>query len=287
MDAVLVHRVAEGTDHALRLSVILNYAGVDGTYTLARAFGLTAMIFAYVTVLLGLAVPGSATETLATDPLATDLPTSDALATDPGTPQTRTKTANAPLTTRRGRAPGALHRQIGVTTLALVAAHAAVPYASVVPPYGGWRTAFVPWSQPVSWGIKAASWESLGILAFFLLVLTGPTFYLVRRRRGTWKVVHRLAVVAYALSVGHVLLLGTDFLVAGPARVALIAAQIPVLVLLCRKLAPVPPGYSRQWDAGVRGLRWAAAVVAGAAAAGFAALTVLSATGEYAGGMRL
>lgn len=257
MDVILVHRVAAGTDRAVRLAAVLTYVGVDGTYTLARALGITAMVFAYATVVLGLLPPG---------------PNGDAVRNWPGTLH---------------RQAGTLHRQAGAVTLALVAAHAAVPYSSVVPPYGGWRTNFVPWAQPVSWGLKAASWESLGVLAFYLLVLTGPTYYLVRRRRRAWRMVHRVAVVAYALAVAHVFLLGTDFLVAGPARLALLAAQVPLLLLVCRRLASeVAPTDGRARRLAPR-VRWTGAVISGAAAAGLAALTVLSATGEYAQGMRL
>lgn len=241
IDAILLHLVSEGRDHALRLAAVLTYVGVDGSYTLARALGMTALIFAYATLVIGLGARRDAVDA------------------------------------RSGW--GSLHRQAGVTTVALIAAHAAVPYTSVLPPYGGWRTNFVPWAQPVSWGVKAASWESFGIVAFYLLLLTGPTYYLVNRRRQAWKVVHWTTVLAYGLAVAHVILLGTDFLVAGPARVALLAAQVPLLVLLCRRLTSAVRPPDR--------LRLAAAVVTGAAAVGFAALTVLSATGEYAHGMRL
>lgn len=258
MDVILLHRVAAGTDHAVRLAAVLTYVGVDGTYTLARALGITAMVFAYATVVLGL-LPARANGD-----------------------QAGKRAGTRPL-----RPAGTLHRQAGAATLALVAAHAAVPYSSVVPPYGGWRTNFVPWAQPVSWGLKAASWESLGVLAFYLLALTGPTYYLVRRRRRAWTIVHRVAVLAYALAVAHVFLLGTDFLVAGPARLALLAAQVPLLLLVCRRLtSEVGPadGRARRLAPPVR---WTGAVISGAAAAGLAALTVLSATGEYAQGMRL
>lgn len=238
---VLSHRVANGTDHSVRLAAILTYVGVDGSYTLARSFGLTALLFAYVTVLLGLV---------------------------------RFRPAGPPAVL------GALHRQAGAVTLALVAAHATVPYTSAVPPYGGWRTALVPFGQPVSWGIKAATWESLGILAFYLLVLTGPTYWLLTRRKKAWSAAHRLTVGIYALSIAHVFLLGTDFVVSGPPRVLLLAAQIPLLVLLALRLAP---GRLSARAA----LRWAGAVALGLASAGMAVLTVLTATGEYAPGMRL
>lgn len=241
LDSVFLHRVANGTDHAVRLAAILTYVGVDGSYTLARAFGVAALVFAYLSVLVGLVMAGG---------------------TGP-------------------RALGPLHRQAGLVTLALVAAHATLPFTSVYEPYGGWTTAFVPFAQPVSWGIRAASWESLGILAFYLLVVTGPTYYLVRRYRGAWTVVHRLTMAVYGLSVAHAFLLGTDFIVQGPARVALLAGQVPLLALLARRLAP--PGRSvvhpsvRSWGA----------VVAGLGAAALTALTVLVATGDYAGGRPL
>lgn len=242
LDAVLLHRVANGTDHGTRLAAILTYVGVDGSYTLARALGLTALVFAYVTVVLGLI------------------------------PVFRAAGPSGIL--------GALHRQAGAVTIALVGAHATVPYTSAVPPYGGWRTALVPFGQPVSWGIKAAAWESLGILALYLLVLTAPTYWLVRRRRRAWAAAHRLTIGLYALSVAHAFLLGTDFIVSGPPRVVLLAAQVPLLALLALRLAPARPSPRAA-------LRWLGTVLVGVASAGMAALTVLSVTGEYAPGMRL
>jgi predicted ferric reductase len=242
IDAVLLHRVANGTDHATRLAAILTYVGVDGWYTLARAMGITALVFAYASVLLGLVA------------------------------------AQRP----RGTAPvlGAVHRQVGAVTVPLVAGHAVLPFASVYKPYGGVRTSFVPFAQPVSWGIRAASWESFGILAFYLLLLTGPTYYIARRRERAWVLVHRLALVVYALSVAHAFLLGTDFLVTGPARVALLAAQVPLLLLLARRLAPSARMALPVWH-------WVGAVLAVAGSAALATLAVLVATGRYAPGLRL
>jgi DMSO/TMAO reductase YedYZ heme-binding membrane subunit len=238
IDAVLLHRVGNGTDHAARLAAVLTYVGVDGWYTLARALGITALIFAYASLLLGLAGP------------------------------------------RDSPHLAAIHRQIGVVTVALVAGHAALPFASVFEPYGGWRTSFVPFDQPVSWGIHAASWESFGILAFYLLLVTGPTYYLVHRHERAWAMVHRLTVLVYGLSVAHAILLGTDFIVTGPARVGLLAAQVPVLVLMARNIAPASASSHPT-------LRWAGTIAVGAASATMAALAVLVATGRYSPGMRL
>ena len=245
-DVSLLHRVSNGTDHAVRLAAVLTYVGVDGSYTLARACGIAALVFAYAAVLLGLwpARPGSG----------------------------RDRSGAASLV-------GALHRQVGAVTLVLIAGHLVLPYSSAVAPYGGWRTGLLPWGQPVSWGVKAASWQSIGILAFYLLILTGPTYWLFRSRPVAWRIGHRLTIVAYGLAVAHAFLLGTDFLVSGPARLALLAAQVPVLLLLCLRLAPATSSRNP--------LRWSLSLLAAAASAGMTVLTVLSATGEYAHGMRL
>lgn len=241
VDAVLLARVHAGTDNALRLAAILTYVGVDGSYTLARSLGITALLFAYASVVAGL------------------------LAADRQTP---------------GRAPnrllGVVHRQAGLLTLVLVAGHAAVPFTSAYSPYQGWPTNFVPFRQPVSWGIKAATWESLGILAFYLAVLTGPTYYLAGRRTRWWGRLHRTAAAVYVLAVVHAFFLGTDFLVRGPARVAILAAQVPLVILVARRLAG-PPGVRRRVAMGL-GL---------AASAALAALSAMVATGVLAAGTRL
>jgi hypothetical protein len=198
---VLSARVRAGTDYAARLSVLRPYVGVDATYVLARAFGITALVFAAASVAVGLEVGRRRLE---------QLPVSASV--------------------------GDVHRYVSLTVLALVAAHATVPFLSVVPPYGGWATALVPLAQPFSWGAPATVFESLGILAFYLLVVVGPSCFVLRRRLGAWAHVHRLAVVAYVLAVLHTLFLGSDFSVAGPARVALVAAQVPVALVLARRL---------------------------------------------------
>jgi DMSO/TMAO reductase YedYZ heme-binding membrane subunit len=200
-DEVLSARVESGNDYALRLSVLLPYVGVDGSYVFARALGLTALVTAAASVVLGLEI---------------------ARRRDRGSP------------VRSGL--GTLHRQLSLTTLALVAAHATVPYLSAVPPYGGWTTALVPFAQPVSWGTRAMVSESLGILAFYLLLVLGPTYYVLRQRRRLWSAVHGLTIAAYVLAVAHVLFLGSDFYVAGPARVALIAVQVPIAALMAARL---------------------------------------------------
>jgi predicted ferric reductase len=244
VDAVLLARVHAGVDNAVRLSVLLPYVGVDGSYTLARALGISALVFAYLAVLLGLLASG-------------------------GGGADRSGPALVPL----------LHRQVAVLTLILVVAHAVVPFSSAYTPYGGWKTQFVPFGQPWQWGTRATNAESLGILALYLAVLVGPTFYLTGRSRRAWLVVHRLALAVYALSVLHAFFLGTDFLVRGPVRIALLAAQLPVIVLVAHRLRLAISSAGR--------IRSAVTGVGIAGCAGLVALTVLVATGRFAGGMKL
>lgn len=236
-------RVAAGTDAALRLAAVLVYVGVTNAYTLARALGIVALALAYASVLLALWI---------------------------GFRRSRSEAV-----------PGLVsvaHRQLGLLTLAVAAAHATVPFTSLDPPYGGWRTVTVPYGQPVSWGRHAAAWESMGIVALYLGVLTGPTFYLLRGRLRAWAVVHRAALAVYALSVAHAFLLGSDFMAQGPARVALLGAQVPLLAVAGVRLAPsgrrrsprVPPVVGWSLAAGAMGAAAGMAVLAGLVAAGVA-----------------
>jgi DMSO/TMAO reductase YedYZ heme-binding membrane subunit len=227
--------VRAGSDNALRLAALLPYVGVDPSYTLARALGITALVFAYLAVVTGL------------------------------------------LGRSRG---GSLHRHLGLLTLALAVAHATVPFTSVDAPYGGWRTVLVPFAQPGPWGPATARWVSLGIIAAYLLVLTGPTYWLVGNHRRAWAAVHRTAVAVYGLAAVHTFMLGSDFLVRGPARVLLLAAQVPLAVLGAVRLSP-PQGAPH------RAARRLGSAGTAAGAALLAVLTVLVATGEYSPGMRL
>ncbi|HET6794895.1 MAG TPA: ferric reductase-like transmembrane domain-containing protein, partial [Acidimicrobiales bacterium] len=175
LDALFAARVRAGTDAALRLSVILNWVGVDRVYVLARALGIGALVMAAGSVVAGL---------------------------------------EAGRRRSLGRRPGprlnVLHRQLSLVTVALVAAHAFTPFASAVAPEGGWSTALVPLGQPVSWGTGAGLAESAGILALYLMVVLGPTWYVARSRPRVWWTAHRAALVVYVLAVVHTLFLGTD-----------------------------------------------------------------------------
>lgn len=195
IDACLSARVSAGTDTASQLAPLYPYIGVDRTYVLARALGMTALLTSALAVALGLTVAGRRQA-------------------QPGTSWLRP-----------------LHRTLSLVTIALAAAHATVPYAGVFPPFGGWATATVPFAQPYSWGTTAEWAESAGIIAWYVMVLLGPSYYVALRWRRGWAMAHRLAVVTYVLAVAHTLVLGSDFLVSGGLRTALIGAQVPLLAL--------------------------------------------------------
>jgi predicted ferric reductase len=245
VDLWLSARVRSGTDSALRLSVIQNYLGVDSTYVVARALGVAALALATLALCAGLESSGRAAAGQTLRPFL-----------------------------------DVLHRQLGLGVVVLAAAHATVPYLSAVPPYGGWPTALVPFAQPFSWETHARIAESCGILALYLAVLVGPSYYLVRRTR-LWSVLHRVVILVYALCVFHVLVLGSDFVVAGAPRVGLVALQVPVGALLARRLWVASQHSSR------RPLLLVCFGVAAAGSVALAALAGIGAAGQPIGGFRL
>lgn len=195
VDQTLSARAARGVDAAQQLAPIYPYIGVDNVYIAARALGFTALVLAWLSVFSGLLAG----------------------------------TGRADRPGSRSRL-GQLHRPASLLVVVLAAAHAALPYLSVFPPYGGWRTAALPLAQPYSWGTTATYAESAGIIGLVLFALLGPTYYLAGRWRHGWATAHRFVVVAYLLAVGHALVMGSDLLVRGYPRIALIAAQVPLLI---------------------------------------------------------
>ena len=245
-DALLAARARAGPDNAQRLSVILTYLGVDRFYVLARAFGLAALVMAAGCVAFGL---------------------------EAGARRVGGRPAPRWMVTA--------HRQAGLAVVVLAGAHALVPLASPVPPYGGWVTVLVPLAQPSWWGTTATLTESLGILALYLFVLLGPTYYLLAGRTRVWSRLHWLTVAVYGAAVAHAFFLGSDFYVAGPARVVLVAAQVPVVVVLARRLAVAARASSRPMGARV------GAVAAWSAAVALAGLAAWGMAGAPLGGFRL
>jgi hypothetical protein len=136
----------------------------------------------------------------------------------------------------RRRAAVTVHRQLNLAVLGLTAAHL-LSYA-LLSPGGTVLVALVPQTAPVG-----ALGYSAGVLAFYLALLLGPSYYLRHRiGRRFWLVAHQFAAVSYALALWHTLVLGADARIDGPARTGLWLAQLPLLVLFGLRLTrPLRP----------------------------------------------
>ena len=127
-----------------------------------------------------------------------------------------------------------VHQQLALAGLAAIAAHGLFLLGDsyVKPGLTGIAIPFTLAYRPL--------WTGLGILAGYLAVILGPTFYL-RRRIGArrWRQIHRATVVVYALAVLHSLGAGTD----GASlwfTLMVIASGIPIIVLLALRYGRRP-----------------------------------------------
>jgi sulfoxide reductase heme-binding subunit YedZ len=103
------------------------------------------------------------------------------------------------------RAAAALHEHLALISLAAIATHGLTLLGDQwLRP--GWRGITVPFAL----GYRPA-FTGLGIIAGYLAVLLGPTFYL-RRHVGArrWRSLHRAILIVWVLSVIHTLGAGTD-----------------------------------------------------------------------------
>jgi len=127
-----------------------------------------------------------------------------------------------------------LHRHLSILVLALLAVHVVATLmdktGSVCNGALWFNQCTKPWPQAV-WAYN------LGIFAFYLALILGPTFYF-RRKLGVqrWKYAHRFIIIFYIASVWHTLILGLaqqDY----PSffRPLFWLLQIPVLLLTARR----------------------------------------------------
>lgn len=233
--------VLQSQDHsaaALSMPTMgMNRMGVFWAFPLLQASGLAALLWAYLGVALGLAESGRTMRWL-------------------------------PL---RRRQLDRLHRYISLLVIGLIVVHMV---ATVFDAMGdSLLTVLVPQQE----GWTAARWAyDLGIFAFYLALLLGPTYYL-RRFIGmrVWRFAHRFVVVVYILSVWHTLIIGADVQHYGWMRPALWLAQVPLLALLCYRLIS-PAARSRSMTA--TATRYGVAL---ASAAAVVAIVAIVATGHY------
>lgn len=126
-----------------------------------------------------------------------------------------------------------VHEQLALTALVAIGAHGVLLLgdAYLRPGISGIAVPFTIAYRPL--------WVGLGILAGYLALLLGPTYYL-RRRIGAkrWRLVHRATVIVFALAVAHSLGSGTDgaSLWMRTLAAASVAAVAVLLVLRYRDL---------------------------------------------------
>ncbi|WP_052168690.1 ferric reductase-like transmembrane domain-containing protein [Actinoalloteichus spitiensis] len=212
--AFLHHRVRTGVSATLEVMPYLADANAYWMYWLCQAFGWSALLWAWMTTMLGLVRSARPPRWLPVPPARIER----------------------------------WHRATSLTTIGLMFAHAFLFFTELVrtrEPGGGWvgRTwnafveAFVPGGYSSGTGRVAIL---LGLLAFYLAIPLSIAFYLRHRTGGrTWRALHRFVIVVYVLSAWHTLLYGTNVWFDGWPRTTLWLLQIPVAVLLLvRLLAP-------------------------------------------------
>jgi sulfoxide reductase heme-binding subunit YedZ len=131
------------------------------------------------------------------------------------------------------RAAARLHEHLALIALAAIAVHGlALLGDQWLKP--GWRGITIPFALSYRPGFTG-----IGIIAGYLALLLGPSFYL-RRRIGArrWRKLHRATVIVWLLSVVHALGAGSDG--AKPwLRAVVLAPLAPIVFLLVvRTLGP-------------------------------------------------
>ena len=132
-----------------------------------------------------------------------------------------------------------LHEHIALVALIAIAVHGlALLGDNWLKP--GWRGITVPFALSYR-----PSFTGLGIIAGYLALLLGPSFYL-RRRLGVrrWRKLHRATVVVWVLGVVHTLGSGSD---GGKLwlRAVVLAPVIPIVYLMLLRLGSPSQAPSR------------------------------------------
>ncbi|PDP85946.1 iron reductase [Glycomyces fuscus] len=212
---LLYARIETGTSQTLAVMPFLADAGEYWLYWLCQAFGWSGLLWAWITVMLGLL-------------------------------RSTVRVPGAPVSHARIER---WHRVTSLTTIGLMFAHALAFFLELVRgnEYGlGWggrlSSAFVEVFVPGGYSSGTGQVAILlGLIALYLAIPLSLAYY-VRFWTGTrlWRALHRFVLVVYALSVWHTLLYGTNVWFDGWFRTAVWALQLPVaLLLLARLLAPL------------------------------------------------
>jgi len=132
----------------------------------------------------------------------------------------------------RGRSAAKLHEHLALAGLVAIAVHAITLLGD------GWldpgvKGLLIPFAMD-----HAPLFTGLGVIAAYLAVFLGLTFY-IRRRVGAkrWRKLHRYTVLVYVLGVIHTIGAGTD--VEAPwLRAVLFATGAPILFLFLLRTLP-------------------------------------------------
>ncbi|MFF2847099.1 ferric reductase-like transmembrane domain-containing protein [Streptomyces sp. NPDC058001] len=209
---VLYLRIRAKTSSTVTVMPFMADAGAFWVYFLSQAFGWSALLWAWGTVILGLLLSG---------PRPGWLPWS-------------------------GPSLERLHRTTSLNTIALITAHALLFAVELIRHdtdawYARVGTAFVEAFVPGGYDSGTGRIAiPVGQAALYLAIPLGLLFY-VRHRIGpkTWRVLHRFVIAVYILSVWHTLLYGTNVWYDGWFRTTIWLLQLPLAALfLLRLLAP-------------------------------------------------
>ncbi|MFE3588176.1 ferric reductase-like transmembrane domain-containing protein [Streptomyces niveus] len=209
---ILYVRIKAETSSTLTVMPFMADTGEFWMYYLSQAFGWSALLWAWGTVILGLLLSGP-------------------------------RPARLPLS---GPRLERLHRTTSLNTIALIVAHALFFAAELIyqdtDPWpsrlgGAVLETFIPGGYNSGTGVWAMP---IGQAALYLAIPLGLLFY-VRHRIGpkTWRILHRFVLVVYVLSVWHTLLYGTNVWYDGAFRNTVWLLQLPIAALfLLRLLRP-------------------------------------------------
>jgi len=172
-----------------------------------------------------------------------------------------------------------LHRQMSLLVIALVLVHVV---ATALDAMGdSIKTVLIPWQWANQGWPQAVVGYTFGIVAMYILCIVAPTYY-VRKRIGTsrWRFLHRFILLFYILSVGHTLILGLDISHYGWIRPVIWLAQIPLLALFIRRLTLPLRGSRRFSPTRQRALAYTRYTLTGLSSAGIILALAIVLTGN-------
>ncbi|WP_253773630.1 ferric reductase-like transmembrane domain-containing protein [Goodfellowiella coeruleoviolacea] len=210
-------RIENGTSPSIEIMPPFDDASEYWWYWLCQAFGWSALLWAYVTVVFGLLRSGT----------------------------------RPPWRWLSAARVEKWHRTTSLTTIGLIFLHMVSFFAAELQTnFDNQATGelvrdtlvkvFVPGGYPTGTGRIAIF---LGLIAFYLAIVLGLAFYL-RQTTGSrlWRALHRFVIIVYVLSAWHTLLYGTNVWFDGSFRTLVWALQMPLAaLLLLRLLAPARP----------------------------------------------